>query len=498
MFGLNSGKRISINIISSIIQIISVGLIYLLLYRFLIKNLGIEQLGVWSIILATTSVANLANFGITSGLVKFVAEYNATDKLKTIPKLIFTSFLAIAVFYALIVFIIYIFGSFFLDYIIDKKYVYIGLEILPYSLMCLYVNSLSGVFTSTLEGFQKNYIRNLLMFFSSFVFLFLSYYLVVIHGLKGVAVAQLAQALVILIGSFVYLKFTYKFKIFYFRNWDLLVFKELMGFGLKFQVISLFQMFYEPITKALISKFGGMTLLGYYEMAARLVNQIRALLVSANQVMVPVVAHTKNTNNEDLEYLYKKTMDITFFINVILMTSIIIFAPLISELWIGHIEGSFTFSMITLSISMFINIISGPAYFSSIGEGKLNSVVVSHIILGVLNLILGFFLGNFFGGKAVIISWGISVILSSIYLIYFYQKSRGISFKIIFDKSNVLMILISVLISLLSLHVYEQLRLLINSSFVVIVIYSLLIFVSYLPFIVKNKELMAVLKKMVS
>ena len=59
---LNSKKRISINVIFSILQVIIVGLIYLIIYKLLLSKLGVERLGVWSLILATTSVANIANF----------------------------------------------------------------------------------------------------------------------------------------------------------------------------------------------------------------------------------------------------------------------------------------------------------------------------------------------------------------------------------------------------------------------------------------------------
>ena len=94
---LNSKKRISINVIFSILQVVIVGLIYLIIYKLLLSKLGVERLGIWSLILATTSVANIANFGITSGIVKFVAEYYAEDKIKKVEKVIFTSFLSILI-----------------------------------------------------------------------------------------------------------------------------------------------------------------------------------------------------------------------------------------------------------------------------------------------------------------------------------------------------------------------------------------------------------------
>lgn len=488
MIELNSKKTISINIISSVLQVLFVGVVYLVLYKYLLKTLGVELLGVWSIILATSSIANLANFGITSGLVKFVADYNARNLNSSIPQLIFTSFISISVFFAVIIAIFYFFAKFLLGYIVDLEYLDVAIEILPYSLICLFINSLGGVFTSTLEGFQKNYIRNYLLIFSSFFLLVSSYFLVPVFQLKGVAIAQILQATIVLTGSFVYLSYTFQFAIFNKWNWDKTIFKELLNFGLKFQVISIFQMLYEPITKGLISKFGGLALLGYYEMAARLVNQIRALIVNANQVMVPVVAHTTNTNKKGLGKLYQKTMTVTFFINVILITGLLVFTPLISVLWIGFLESSFIFSMIILSLAMFVNIMAGPAYFSSIGEGKLNLILLSQSIIGILNLVLGIVLGSLYSGKGVVVSWGIALGIGSIYLVYKFQKQRKISFWFIFSKYNTYLIFVSMIFVIFNLYFFEILLSYLGSIWLVLV--SSMVFLLSITgmFLLKNDE----------
>lgn len=490
MSEINSSKRISINIVSSVLQVLLVGVVYLFLYKFLLKSLGVEQLGVWSIILATTSIANLANFGITSGLVKFIADYNARGQQGNIPKLIFTSFVSIVVFFAFIIFIIFIFSRLLLSYIIDAKHLAIAIEILPYSLLCLFINSIGGVFTSTLEGFQKNYIKNFILIFSTFLLLISTFLLVPIYNLKGIAFAQIIQAIIFLFASFVTLKRTFKFKIFNKWNWDKVIFKELLNFGLKFQIISIFQMLNEPITKGLISKFGGLAILGYYEMASRLVNQIRALIVNANQAMIPVVAHASNSKKNNIKELYKKTMLMIFFVNIILVTGLIVFSQLISNLWIGFNEDTFVFSMIILSFSMFINIMNGPAYFSCIGEGKLNILLISHILLGVLNVVLGIILGWFFSGKGVIISWGISLIFSSIYIIYTYQKKNQITIKFLFTKYNIYIFLTSSILMFLSLIMHNFL-LSYFKNILIFSIFQIIFFVSFiLIFSFKNNEIL--------
>ncbi len=485
---INSKKRISINIISTILQVLVVGVVYLFLYKFLLESLGIEKLGVWSIILATSSIAYLANFGITSGLVKFIADYNAKKNLKDIPKLIFTALVSIIILFLLIVIIIYFFSKVILGFVVEQKYLSLALEILPYSLLCLFINSVGGIFTSTLEGFQKNYVKNFLFLFSSVFLLLSSYYLVPIYQLKGVAIAQVLQSVIILVGSLLFVINTSQLAIFNKWNWDYKIFRELINYGAKFQVISVFQMLYEPITKGLISKFGGLAVLGYYEMAARLVNQVRALIVNANQVMVPVVAHTNSTQKENLKELYNKMMSITFFVNVLLISVLLIFTPIISILWIGHWEPIFVFSMLLLSTSIFVNILIGPAYFSCVGEGNLNLILKSQIMIGILNLILGYVLGYYFSGKGVIVSWAISVAISSFYLFYNYQKEKDIPLTNLFTKYNVILFFVSVLVTIFSFVLYNVFASYINNTWVLLGCYIIVTIVVFIPFIIKNKD----------
>lgn len=152
---LNSKKRISINVIFSVLQVGIVGLIYLVIYKILLNKLGVEQLGVWSLILATTSIASLANFGITSGIVKFVAEFYAEGDLQKTKKLVYTTFYASLLFFIVVCSLLYPIARYVLKFIIEPKYLDIAIKILPISLISLVINSISGVFTSVFEVFKR-------------------------------------------------------------------------------------------------------------------------------------------------------------------------------------------------------------------------------------------------------------------------------------------------------------------------------------------------------
>ena len=259
--------------------------------------------------------------------------------------------------------------------------------------------------------------------------------------MKGLIFAQIIQAAVVLFASTYFLS-KYIKGIFTFQwNWSKILFKEIIDYGLKMQALSFMQMSFEPVTKALLSKYGGLAMVGYYEMASRLVTQLRGLIVSANQVIIPVVAEAKENNSNYVKELYVKTFSIVLLFDIVLITGIIITAPIVSFLWIGEIVPFFLFAVILNSIVAFINICSNPAYFSYLGEGKLNWLIYSYLAITIINPISGYFLGVHFGGYGVILGWNIAFLIGSLLVLISYQQENNISWKTLISKNDLFFVI---------------------------------------------------------
>lgn len=478
---LNSKKRISINVVFSVLQVGIVGLVYLVIYKILLEKLGAQQLGIWSLILATTSVANIANLGITSGIVKFVAESYAQKEIDSINKIIFTSFLSLLVFFLVLSVAIFPFSKYILKYIVEEKFYSLAISIIPLSLFSLIINSLSGVFTSVLEGIQKNYFKNVLLILSSIIFLLSVIFLTDKYGLIGVAYGQLLQALFLLFASYLLVAFEFKNLLIKISNWNTKTFKVVTSFGLKFQLISILVMFADPITKSFLGKFGGLSFLGYYEMANKLIFQVRAFIVNANQVMIPVLVHSINTSKQKTENIYLINFSLTFLSSLLLMSSLIILTPLISYFWVGDFNQYFMFSMYLLATGVFVNILSSPAYFACIAKGELPLLIKTHFLMTIIIIIFSSFFGKLYGGNAVVISSSFATVISASYLIKIYHK--GIKEKIIFNKINLLYLTISTFLcfaTIIGFNYFSELKdlkiyLIISSIIYLVSLYSIVI-----------------------
>jgi O-antigen/teichoic acid export membrane protein len=477
-------QKILVNAISSSVQVVIVGVVYFFLYKFLLNKLGSVQLGIWSLVLATSSIASLANLGITSGMVKFIADYEVKKEFHLIGVTIYTAFFSLIFFISIIAIVIFFFGEVILQQIITGNNLELALKILPISVACLCINTLSGIFTSVLEGLQKNYIKNIIYSISSLVLLLLAYVLTPKWGLVGVAYAQLLQSVFIIVLAFIFSLKYYSIKVFFKNSWSNQVFKKLFNYGAKFQLISLAQMLYEPTTKMLLGKFGGLEFLGFYEMANRLVSQVRSVIVSANQVMIPVIAQANITNKQNVVSIYNKSMSLLLFVSLFFVLILSIATPSISLLWIGHIEKQFIFSSYILIFSTLINIMCGPAYFSFLAEGYLKILLITHLAMAVMNVLFGYIFGYTIGGFGVVIAWAAALSVGSFWCIYMYQTRQKIINASIFNKSDyILIIFCFVIASIYSYFFWNE------SSKGLLILYAIISLVVATPFFILNTNL---------
>lgn len=428
-------SRLLINIISSVGQVIISGLTYFLLYGIWLRELGARQLGIWSIVWTTTYFAAIANSGVPISIVKFIAEANAHSEINKAREIITISIGITAIVNSLISFILYLNTSWLFHFLIlSPTDANTATEIFPIALGAFWLLNISNVFMFTLDGFQVNYLRSILNIASSFC-LFISAYFFLHKGLWGIAIAHIIYTTFILVGSiilvFYYLKTPYILNF----NFNKKLFYDFFKYSIKSQINSASTLLYDPITKFFLAKYSTLDAVGFYEMANRLVTQIRSIIVTANQVMIPKIVETSINATYDFLRLYIMMFRLISIISTPLLFLFFFFAPFISIIWIGKIDFFFIFSLYTLVIGWHLNTLSVPAYISNIGIGQLRHNIIQHIITASLNLIFGIIGGYVFKDYGVVSAWSLSLTVSSVVLIYLFHKKNQIDFLTLrFDR----------------------------------------------------------------
>jgi len=475
-------RRLFINAIMSLVQIVLVGGVLFFLYRFLLKTIGVEQFGIWSLVLATTSVTQIANLGLSGSVVKFVAKYVARGEYKNVSGVIQTATISLSVIAGLFLLVSYPLIKCVLGLIMPLNSLDYALRILPFALFSLWLTIITSVFQSGLDGFQRIYIRNFLMIGGAVFYALLCFMLAPEYGLMGLAYAQIINKSVILIVSWILIKKILPILPIIPYKWNRNLFKEIVSYGINFQIVSVTTMFYEPITKAFLSKFGGLSMVGYYEMANRMVQQFRALIVAANQVLVPAIADLQEKNSDRIRSIYLTNCNLLLYLALPLYTLIIISIPLISEIWIGHYEKIFVVFGILLSIGWFFNTLNVPAYFANMGTGELRWNVIGTITHGILNPVLGVILGVLFNGFGVVVARFIAISLGGGMVYVAYHLTHRIPLSELFPENSWAMFVFCIIILLTSFflqHGFNHVENTIIMNSLMILLFSLLIFIPF-------------------
>jgi O-antigen/teichoic acid export membrane protein len=429
-------RRIFINAFMSVLQIILVGGVLFFLYKFLLKTIGVEQFGIWSLVLSTTSVIQAANLGLSGSVVKFVAKYVARNELDKVSGVIQTTAISLAVVIGVLLIAGYPLLKIILRYIVPQNSIQLALAILPYAMVSIWLSVITDVFQSGIDGFQKIYIRNILLITGSVFYAILCFLTAPRYGLFGLAYSQIINRVTLSIASWFLLRRILPILPIIPIQWNKTVFKETINYGVNLQAISIAGLFFTPVTKALLSKFGTLSMVGYYEMSLTMILQLRELVLSANRVLVPAIADLQEKNQEKIRYIYLTNYNLLFYLVLPIFTLLIISAPFISQIWIGHYEKQFITFTILLSAGYFLNTLCAPSAISYLGIGVLRWVVVGNLSVALLNFLFGIISGVLFGGYGVIVGWILSSLIGNVIILLSYHKKYKIPYKSLIPKES--------------------------------------------------------------
>jgi len=422
------GRQIFLNAVTTIAQTLGNACVLFFLYRFLIRSIGVERLGIWSLVLATTSVITLANQGFSTSIVKFVAKYAARENAEDVAVLVQTAIISVALGIGVVSAGLYPVAGWILHAVLPSARLAEATAILPLAIVSLWVNIMETVLQAGLAGHQLITVCNYLEFGGGLSYLVLALALVPAHGLLGLAYAQVIQGFGILLVTWLLLRRRTPELPFVPRRWSRSMFRELGGYGFHFQLITSTQALREPVTKALIARFGGLAMTGFYDLAARWVFTFRELLVQANQVLVPTISHLQERDPKLIPIVYRESYRLIFFLGVPIFASAAAFSPLVSRIWMGRYEPVFVEFATLLAAGWLVNVLANPAYVVDLGTGALKWVSIGCVVAATLNAGLGFMAGVRFGGIGVVAATAFSQAVGYIVVLVAFHLENRVAF----------------------------------------------------------------------
>lgn len=422
-------KKIATNASSSIVQTIVAGITTFILFKLILLTLGSEKLGIWALVLAVSSMVQVANLGMSGSIVKNVADRDALGDKENMAIVIQTAVISMGLFSLTLIVGAYPLIEAYIHYAINANLFYEAKEILPIAMLAFLVTMVGSIYQGALYGCHLIVQRNWVLMADSVLYLLLSVLLMPRYGLLGLAYARFAQNCFTLMFTLILLKQYIPQLPLLPLNWSKAHFKEMVGFATNFQLISLLVLLSDPITKGFLSKFGTISMVGFYEIANRLVQIFRSLLINANQVLVPQFSRLDKLAPEKISITYINSYRVIYYLAVPGFCLLAASAPLFSELLLGRHESFFIWSTVALCMGWLLNSLAVPAYFASIGTGDMKANVISHVAMTLVNLILIYLVGQIYHGAGVVLAWSSALAIGGIVLNWIYYRSYKISWR---------------------------------------------------------------------
>ncbi len=328
-------NQIMKNAVITVIQVVVSAVFLFFIYKFLLGAIGPAKMGIWSIVMALSTVARITDLGFAGGMTRFVAKYRAKQQEEAVLEVVETGVLSLIVLAFAMVALFFPLLGFLLPRVMNAGDLRDALDLLPFSLVSFAILAVSGAFLSTLDGLNRADLRNLILISATVLYGVLIPVLVWRLGFVGLGWAQLGQSGFILLAAWTTACRKLDIGLIP-RRWRRDRFREMLGYNVSLQVTSVAAFLGDPLTKLLLGHFGTLAAVGYYEMATKMVNQFRAIVTNVNQIMVPVITLMHETDRAGVNRLFGQMYRPLFFICTVFYGAVAVAVPLISQIWIGH------------------------------------------------------------------------------------------------------------------------------------------------------------------
>jgi O-antigen/teichoic acid export membrane protein len=420
------------------VQVVLSAAVLVVLYRFLYLELGIEAFGVWGLVLAACSSLHIAGLGLGASAVKFVAQYSARGDEDAVRRVVATTTVSVAVLVGAGLLLAYPLLAWLLALVVTPAAALpAALLILPYALAAFWLLSVASVFQGCLDGLQRVDLRAGLIVAGQLAFLLLALLWVPAQGLVGLARAQIAQGALLCLAGWLLLRRSAPFLPLFPLCWRRHTFREMVGYGVSFQVIAITTLLLDPITKALLARIGGVGAVGVYELVYRLVTYLKAFIVSAHQALVPALAGLYETAPERLPHIYRQSFRLLALVVTVALPLLLVVLPDAGVLWLGEADASFRLFGSLLLVAWFLNVLANPAYFAFLGSGELRWNVIGHGTIALLNVALGLGLGLLAGAAGVVTGFAVALVTGSALIAWAYQRRHGIRLAELVERATV-------------------------------------------------------------
>ena len=395
---MNSRFNLRRNVVTSIVAFVANLALIFISYRAVIQVGGMASLGLWSALMSWIFLIRLGDVGMATAAVRFIARTDAAQNLAKVRAYLDTSIALNLILFLVLVGISAPIFYYFLPRILpaDASTQATARVVLPVMFSGFVLSSLSGLILGGLIGLHRGYLASYVTVFGSVLQLIVVVALVPSYGLLGLAWGQITQQAVMIVAGW-----TLVLRVLndeagrhggllprYFSRAALL---EMLGFSLKAQFSNILNGLFEPLSKIIVGRTGGMEFLGLYELAFKMVSLPRNAIVAGVHATTPAMARMLEDDMPAARQLYEASKQKLMRRGALVLVITVMATPLASWLLMARLDTALWELVVWLAVGFWGNMLGAPAYLVGVAKGKLGGNMIAATaalaVIGVTGLV---------------------------------------------------------------------------------------------------------------
>jgi O-antigen/teichoic acid export membrane protein len=411
----------------SFLSLVIVSLVATIQSIIVARLLGPRDLGIFTILNNLQSiVVLLATFGIPAATVKFVAEFNVTNR-KMLKRVISTSFFLIS-FIAILISILYFLSAQFIALQIYHEQILITLIMI--SSVNVVISSIFSPLQAILQGLHKIELLSKLNILNSFISLPIIVFFVFKYGLIGVVVGALIYVVIRTVINF---RFVYKVlkekKVEFQSNIDKKIVKKMLNYGfpaLLSGIVVVPVFWFANTILALKSGFGQVGLFG----VARTLSNLLIFIPSAIAVpLVPLISELYATDPREMSNLVSRIFRLVglFLLPFVLILGLysrniilIVYGQQFYDAW---------YVLYFMATTAFLISLSSIVGYAMLGTGKMWDALGVNLFWMIIFISVSYYLIPDYGLNGLGYTYLISYLLFTALIMLYGVKKLKIKFE---------------------------------------------------------------------
>ena len=370
---------------------------------------GLEGVGLWSLVTTSAGLAQLGTLGLGAAMTRHLPLALASNEREKAILIIASVCSTLVLIFTFAAMFLYLPLCLYFSAILSGETLDVGHQLLVWTLIGLPFSILADGLLNALLGVHHAAAKSRIVLAAQTLKLSVVASFIPSLGLLALVIGQWAYCGVVIVwgrrclGRHIGLSWFDAFRF----DWRTL--RALLPFGLRMQAGSIAVFLFEPTIRLAIGSITGLTMLGAYEMASKLVISVRSILTTALNVTIPAVAEADKKKPVHLMRLMQMMTTCVWLMGTAVMVTLAISAPLISHLWFGEFKPAFVHLVWILDLGWWFTLVMSPAYFLALGKGWADLTLVNHVVMTLLAgpfVIIGCMIGS-----TILVGFGVSAAL---------------------------------------------------------------------------------------